>query len=54
MLDTLTEINYFFLSLKMIKNAALAQSVEQGTENPCVLGSIPRGGILNTEAYSLL
>ena len=25
-------------------NAALAQLVEQGTENPCVLGSIPRRG----------
>ena len=24
--------------------AALAQLVEQGTENPCVLGSIPRRG----------
>jgi hypothetical protein len=24
--------------------AALAQLVEQRTENPCVLGSIPRGG----------
>ena len=27
-----------------IKCAALAQLVEQGTENPCVLGSIPRRG----------
>ena len=26
------------------KYAALAQLVEQGTENPCVLGSIPRRG----------
>ncbi len=27
--------------------AALAQLVEQRTENPCVLGSIPRGGRLS-------
>ena len=27
-----------------IVRAALAQLVEQGTENPCVLGSIPRRG----------
>ena len=27
------------------KYAAIAQLVEQGTENPCVLGSIPRRGI---------
>ncbi len=26
--------------------AALAQLVEQGTENPCVLGSIPRRGTI--------
>ena len=26
------------------RKAALAQLVEQGTENPCVLGSIPRRG----------
>ena len=31
----------FFLK---IKYAYLAQLVEQGTENPCVLGSIPRRG----------
>ena len=29
----------------LIEYAALAQLVEQGTENPCVLGSIPRRGI---------
>ena len=29
----------------IIQYAALAQLVEQGTENPCVLGSIPRRGI---------
>ena len=27
-------------------DAALAQLVEQGTENPCVLGSIPRRGTI--------
>ena len=27
-----------------VTHAALAQLVEQGTENPCVLGSIPRRG----------
>ncbi len=31
---------------KLIKKyAAIAQLVEQGTENPCVLGSIPSCGI---------
>ncbi len=27
------------------RNAQIAQSVEQGTENPCVAGSIPALGI---------
>ena len=27
-------------------NASVAQSVEQGTENPCVGGSIPPGGTI--------
>ena len=31
--------------LKTKKYAAIAQLVEQGTENPCVLGSIPSCGI---------
>ena len=30
---------------RIIVYAALAQLVEQGTENPCVPGSIPGGGI---------
>ena len=30
---------------KLNKYAAIAQLVEQGTENPCVLGSIPSCGI---------
>ncbi len=34
----------YTVALKPSPNAALAQSVEQGTENPCVLGSIPRRG----------
>ena len=29
-----------------IANASVAQSVEQGTENPRVIGSIPIGGTL--------
>ena len=32
-------------------DAALAQLVEQGTENPCVLGSIPRRGTIFFFAY---
>ena len=44
-------INGVFLFLK-INNAYLAQLVEQGTENPCVLGSIPRVGTKNSsESY---
>ena len=37
------------------KYAAIAQLVEQGTENPCVLGSIPSCGIFfcsNNEGFS--
>ncbi len=30
--------------LNLQSNAFVAQSVEQGTENPCVRGSIPREG----------
>ena len=40
---------------KLNKYAAIAQLVEQGTENPCVLGSIPSGGIFfysNNEGFS--
>ncbi len=29
-----------------VRHAQIAQSVEQGTENPCVAGSIPALGIL--------
>ena len=40
--------NYLFtriciLYLQSQKGGAIAQSVEQWTENPCVLGSIPSG-----------
>ena len=39
---------YFFY----FNNAYLAQLVEQGTENPCVRGSIPRVGTKNSsECY---
>ena len=40
---------------KLNKYAAIAQLVEQGTENPCVLGSIPSCGIFfcsNNEGFS--
>lgn len=32
--------------LYKIKSASVAQSVERGTENPCVGGSIPPGGTI--------
>lgn len=38
------EQKLYQLPENLIENAALAQLVEQGTENPCVLGSIPRCG----------
>ena len=34
--------------------ATLAQTVEQGTENPCVPGSIPGGGISKKEARRIV
>ena len=34
--------------------AQLAQLVEQGTENPCVSGSIPELGILLLKEYGIL
>ena len=33
----------FFLEMLKKADGALAQSVEQRTENPCVAGSIPAG-----------
>lgn len=38
---------------KLNKYAALAQLVEQGTENPCVLGSIPRCGTTLKDSHRL-
>ena len=45
-----TELSYFFVEEKsflalrpLFEIGALAQSVEQRTENPCVAGSIPAG-----------
>ena len=35
-----------FTKLVFYKDASVAQSVEQGTENPCVGGSIPPGGTI--------
>ena len=34
--------------------AQLAQLVEQGTENPCVSGSIPELGIYSLKEYGIL
>ena len=34
---------YFYLCTRKRKNGAIAQLVEQRTENPCVPGSIPGG-----------
>ena len=31
--------------------ASIAQLVEHGTENPCVVGSIPTGGTINLDLY---
>ena len=30
----------------LVLSASVAQLVEQGTENPCVVGSIPTGGTM--------
>ena len=35
----------FVLKKQLHRKAQIAQSVEQGTENPCVAGSIPALGI---------
>ena len=35
------------LKKQLHRKAQIAQSVEQGTENPCVAGSIPALGILS-------
>ena len=36
-------VGFLFLHLPTIKKGAIAQLVEQRTENPCVAGSIPAG-----------
>lgn len=42
----------FIINLnRMFNPAQIAQSVEQGTENPCVGGSIPPLGIIYTSSY---
>ncbi len=38
----------FFRKTKFKNNGAIAQSVEQRTENPCVAGSIPAGTTLKS------
>ena len=43
----------FLLTENTIKYAYLAQLVEQGTENPCVRGSIPRVGTKKLEAVRI-
>ena len=42
----LKQLDYLANLLKLTKNASVAQSVEQGTENPCVGGSIPPRGTI--------
>ena len=37
-----------------IPYASVAQLVEQGTENPCVVGSIPTGGTISADLAHLV
>ena len=37
-----------------ILHASVAQLVEQGTENPCVVGSIPTGGTISADLAHLV
>ena len=37
-----------------VANASVAQSVEQWTENPCVVGSIPTGGTIYADLAHLV
>jgi hypothetical protein len=39
------------LHLHSLKNGAIAQLVEQRTENPCVAGSIPAGTTKKAKAF---
>ena len=43
-----------FESLSGRQNASVAQLVEQGTENPRVVGSIPTGGTINADLAHLV
>ena len=38
----------------IVRCASVAQSVEQGTENPRVIGSIPIGGTINADVAHLV
>ena len=40
--------------MRVAKFASVAQSVEQGTENPRVVGSIPTGGIYYADLAHLV
>jgi hypothetical protein len=42
-----------WLHLHLKNNGAIAQLVEQRTENPCVRGSIPRGTTPKNESRNL-
>lgn len=46
-------VDYCYLIGMINKWATIAQLVEQGTENPCVLGSIPSRGTILKEALCL-
>ena len=41
------------IAQKIKEYATIAQLVEQGTENPCVLGSIPSCGIFFCTKFSI-
>ena len=47
----LTFLREYNILNKRCKNASVAQSVEQGTENPRVGGSIPPGGTIFNECH---
>ena len=44
MLD-IVRYKWYYSEVLLRQSAQIAQSVEQGTENPCVAGSIPALGI---------
>ena len=45
---------FLFLHLPSLKKGAIAQLVEQRTENPCVAGSIPAGTTFKASILSRL